>query len=124
MAASSVGRMVVFVNGLPLAVIELKAPGGENDAGRRLQSTPKPTGSRFRRCFAAMLCWFLLTACRRGWARCRRTRALMPWRTTDGMIEPKGMPEMATLGSRVCLSRGASSICCATSPCSVKPAAG
>lgn len=49
--------VVVFVNGLAVAVIELKAPGGENATWPAPSTSSRPTSSRFRRCSAAMPCW-------------------------------------------------------------------
>lgn len=91
--------VVVFVNGLPLAVIELKAPGGENatlaGAFNQLQTYKHEIPSLFR-CNALLVTSDGLSA-RVGSLSADQER-FMPWRTIDGnRVEPKGMPEMATL---------------------------
>lgn len=91
--------VVVFVNGLPLAVIELKAPGGESatldGAFNQLQTYKQQIPALFRS-NALLVTSDGLTA-RVGSLSADQER-FMPWRTTDGRrIEPKGMPEMATL---------------------------
>ncbi|AOV18698.1 DEAD/DEAH box helicase (plasmid) [Acidihalobacter aeolianus] len=91
--------VVVFVNGLPLAVIELKAPGGENatlaGAFNQLQTYKQQIPALFRS--NALLVTSDGLSARAGSLSADQER-FMPWRTTDGTrIEPKGMPEMATL---------------------------
>ncbi|WP_058834589.1 type I restriction endonuclease subunit R [Luteimonas abyssi] len=91
--------VVVFVNGLPLAVIELKAPGGENatlaSAFNQLQTYKQQVPALFRS--NALLVTSDGLSARVGSLSADQER-FMPWRTTDGTrIEPKGMPEMATL---------------------------
>jgi type I restriction enzyme, R subunit len=100
--ASQVKRrpdVVVFVNGLPLAVVELKAPGGENatlaGAFNQLQTYKQQIPALFRS--NALLVTSDGLSARIGSLSADQER-FMPWRTTDGTrIEPKGMPEMATL---------------------------
>jgi len=91
--------VVVFVNGLPLAVIELKAPGGESatlsGAFNQLQTYKQQIPALFR------TNTLLITSdglnARVGSLSADLER-FMPWRTTDGKrIEPKGTPEQATL---------------------------
>ena len=91
--------VVVFVNGLPLAVIELKAPGGENatlaGAFNQLQTYKQQIPALFRS--NALLVTSDGLQARVGSLSADQER-FMPWRTTDGTrIEPKGMPEIATL---------------------------
>jgi len=91
--------VVVFVNGLPLAVVELKAPGGENatlaGAFNQLQTYKQQIPALFRS-NALLVSSDGLTA--RVGSLSADSERFMPWRTTDGArIEPKGMPEMATL---------------------------
>ncbi|MEZ5660428.1 MAG: type I restriction endonuclease subunit R [Burkholderiaceae bacterium] len=91
--------VVVFVNGLPLAVIELKAPGGESatlaGAFNQLQTYKQQIPALFRS--NALLVTSDGLSARVGSLTADQER-FMPWRTTDGSrIEPKGMPEMATL---------------------------
>ena len=91
--------VVVFVNGLPLAVIELKAPGGENatlaGAFNQLQTYKQQIPALFR-CNALLVTSDGLSA--RVGSLSADPERFMPWRTTDGAaISPKGMPEMATL---------------------------
>ncbi len=91
--------VVLFVNGLPLAVIELKAPGGENatltGAFNQLQTYKQQIPTLFRS--NALLVTSDGLSARVGSLSADQER-FMPWRTTDGQhIEPKGSPEMATL---------------------------
>jgi type I restriction enzyme R subunit len=91
--------VVVFVNGLPLAVVELKAPGGENatlaGAFNQLQTYKQQIPALFRS--NALLVTSDGLQARVGSLSADQER-FMPWRTSDGTrIEPKGMPEMATL---------------------------
>ena len=91
--------VVLFVNGLPLAVIELKAPGGESatlqSAFNQLQTYKTQIPALFRS--NALLVTSDGLSARVGSLSADLER-FMPWRTTDGRaIEPKGTPEMATL---------------------------
>jgi type I restriction enzyme R subunit len=91
--------VVVFVNGLPLGVIELKNPGYENatltGAFNQLQTYKTQITSLFRT-NAVLITSDGLTA-RIGSLTANEER-FMPWRTTDGkVIAPKGSPEMAVL---------------------------
>jgi len=91
--------VVVFVNGLPLAVIELKAPGGENatlaGAFNQLQTYKQQIPALFR-ANALLVTSDGLTA--RVGSLSADIERFMPWRTTDGQrTEPKGKPELATL---------------------------
>ncbi len=91
--------VVLFVNGLPLAVIELKAPGGESatlsSAFNQLQTYKQQIPALFRS--NALLVTSDGLSARVGSLSADEER-FMPWRTTNGTrIEPKGMPEMATL---------------------------
>lgn len=91
--------VVLFVNGLPLAVIELKAPGGESatlaGAFNQLQTYKQQIPALFRS--NALLVTSDGLSARAGSLSADLER-FMPWRTTDGArIEPKGAPEMATL---------------------------
>ncbi|AUN94145.1 type I restriction endonuclease subunit R [Pseudazoarcus pumilus] len=91
--------VVVFVNGLPLAVIELKAPGAENatlaGAFNQLQTYKQQIPALFRS--NALLVTSDGLSARVGSLSADQER-FMPWRTTDGArIEPKGTPELATL---------------------------
>ncbi|MDD1530898.1 DEAD/DEAH box helicase [Bradyrhizobium sp. WBOS7] len=91
--------VVIFVNGLPLSVIELKAPGGENatiyGAYNQLQTYKAQIASLFRT-NAVLVTSDGITA-RVGSLTADQER-FMPWRTTDGkVIAPKGQPELTTL---------------------------
>ena len=91
--------IVVFVNGLPLGVIELKAPGGENatlaGAHNQLQTYKAQIPSLFRT-NAVLVTSDGLTA-RIGSLTADQER-FMPWRTTDGkVIAAKGQPELNIL---------------------------
>ena len=91
--------VVVFVNGLPIGVIELKAPGGENatlaGAHNQLQTYKAQIPSLFRT-NAVLVTSDGLTA-RIGSLTADQER-FMPWRTTDGTeIAAKGKPELNTL---------------------------
>ncbi|MCX7627436.1 MAG: type I restriction endonuclease subunit R, partial [Methylophilaceae bacterium] len=91
--------VVVFVNGLPLAVIELKAPG---DAGahlvaafNQLQTYKREIAPLFHT--NALLVTSDGIAARVGSLSADLER-FMPWRTTDGtQTAPKGSPELPTL---------------------------
>ena len=91
--------IVVFVNGLPLGVIELKAPGGENatlsGAHNQLQTYKAQVPSLFRT-NAVLVTSDGITA-RVGSLTADQER-FMPWRTTDGrVIAAKGQPELNIL---------------------------
>lgn len=91
--------VVVFVNGLPLGVIELKAPGGENatltGAYNQLRTYKSQIPSLFRT-NAVLVTSDGLTA-RIGSLTADQER-FMPWRTTDGkVIAAKGQPELNVL---------------------------
>ena len=91
--------VVLFVNGLPLAVIELKNPGDENatldGAFNQLQTYKDEIPSLFRTSAA------LVTSdgihARIGSLTANLER-FMPWRTVDGSaVTPKGEPELGTV---------------------------
>jgi type I restriction enzyme R subunit len=91
--------VVIFVNGLPLAVIELKNPGDENatldGAFNQLQTYKAQIPSLFRTNAALVISDGL--AARIGSLTADRER-FMPWRTVTGKdIAPKGRPELETL---------------------------
>ncbi len=91
--------IVLFVNGLPLAVIELKNPGDENatleGAFNQLQTYKDDIPSLFRT-NAALVTSDGLNA-RLGSLTASFER-FMPWRTVDGSaIAPKGTPELETV---------------------------
>lgn len=91
--------VVVFVNGMPLGVIELKAPGGENatlaGAFNQLQTYKAQIPSLFRT-NTVLVTSDGITA-RVGSLTADQER-FMPWRTTDGkIIAAKGQPELGVL---------------------------
>jgi len=91
--------VVVFVNGLPLGVIELKNPGDENatldGAFNQLQTYKDQIPSLFRT-NAALVTSDGVQA-RLGSLTANRER-FMPWRTVDGSaVAPKGAPELGTV---------------------------
>src|ERR1700730_9559422 len=91
--------IVVFVNGLPLGVIELKAPGGENatlsGAHNQLQTYKSQIPSLFRT--NAVLVTSDGIIARVGSLTADQER-FMPWRTTDGkVVAAKGQPELNIL---------------------------
>lgn len=91
--------VVLFVNGLPLAVIELKAPGsaGANLVGafNQLQTYKQQIAALFHT--NALLVTSDGIAARVGSLSADLER-FMPWRTTDGKnVLPKGQPELPTL---------------------------
>ena len=91
--------VVLFVNGLPLAVIELKAPGnaGANLVGayNQLQTYKVQIPELFNA--NATLITTDGIAARIGSLSAELER-FMPWRTTDGKdVLPKGQPELPTL---------------------------
>ena len=88
--------VMVFVNGMPLAVLELKNPGAENatidGAFNQLQTYKAQIASLFR-LNALLLVSDGITA-RIGSLTADRER-FMPWRTITGEgLAPKGMPEL------------------------------
>lgn len=91
--------VAIFVNGLPLGIIELKNPGSENatldGAYWQLQTYKRDIPALFRT--NALLVISDGLAARIGSLTANRER-FMPWRTTDGgEIAPKNVPELETL---------------------------
>ncbi|WP_288504325.1 type I restriction endonuclease subunit R [uncultured Pseudomonas sp.] len=91
--------VVLFVNGLPLGVIELKAPGSAGahllGAFNQLQTYKKQIPALFNT--NALLVTSDGIAARVGSLSADLER-FMPWRTTDGTnVAPKGAPELSTL---------------------------
>ena len=91
--------VVLFVNGLPLAVIELKNPGDENatleGAFNQLQTYKDQIPSLFRT--NAVLVTSDGLYARVGSLTANLER-FMPWRAVDGSaVAPKGVPELETL---------------------------
>ncbi len=91
--------VVVFVNGLPLGVIELKAPGSGNatlvGAFNQLQTYKKQIPALFNT-NALLVTSDGITA--RVGSLSADLERFMPWRTTTGKdIAPKGAPELSTL---------------------------
>jgi type I restriction enzyme, R subunit len=91
--------VVIFVNGLPLAVIELKNPGDENatidGAFHQLQTYKSQITALFRTNVALMISDGI--AARIGSLTADRER-FMPWRTINGDdLAPKGTPELETV---------------------------
>jgi len=91
--------VVVFVNGLPLGVIELKNPGTEaanlTSAYNQIQTYKTQISSLFRTNAVLVTSDGLLA--RIGSLTANEER-FMPWRTTEGKdIAPKGSPEMGVL---------------------------
>ena len=91
--------MVVFVNGLPLAVIELKNPGDENatleGAFNQLQTYKDEIPSLFRTNAALMTSDGVQARLGSLTASLER---FMPWRTVDGtVVAAKGAPELETV---------------------------
>lgn len=91
--------VVVFVNGLPLAVIELKAPGSDSatlfGAFNQLQTYKQRIPALFHT--NALLVTSDGIDARIGSLSADLER-FMPWRTTDGgSIAAKGLPELSTL---------------------------
>ncbi len=91
--------VVVFVNGLPLGVIELKAPGSTEahllGAFNQLQTYKQQIPQLFHT--NALLVTSDGIAARVGSLSADLER-FMPWRTTDGTdVAPKGAPELSTL---------------------------
>jgi type I restriction enzyme R subunit len=91
--------VVIFVNGLPLGVIELKAPGAGNatmlGAFNQLQTYKAQIPSLFNT-NALLVTSDGITA--RVGSLTADLERFMPWRTTDGTsVTPKGTPELPTL---------------------------
>jgi type I restriction enzyme R subunit len=91
--------VVIFVNGLPLAVIELKNPGDENatldGAFNQLQTYKSQITSLFRTNAALVISDGI--AARIGSLTAERER-FMPWRTVAGDdVVPKGTAELETV---------------------------
>ncbi|WP_322895658.1 MULTISPECIES: type I restriction endonuclease subunit R [unclassified Yoonia] len=91
--------VVVFLNGLPVGVIEVKKPGAENAtlgaAFNQLQTYKAQIPSLFRA--NAVLVTTDGIQARIGSLTADLER-FMPWRTTDGAdVAPKGAPEMSVL---------------------------
>lgn len=91
--------VVLFVNGLPLGVIELKAPGSAGahllGAFNQLQTYKKQIPALFNT--NALLVTSDGISARVGSLSADLER-FMPWRTTDGTnVAPKGAPELSTL---------------------------
>ena len=91
--------IVLFVNGLPLGVIELKNPGDENatmdGAFNQLQTYKAQITSTFRMNEVLVISDGM--AARIGSLTADRER-FMPWRTLTGDdLAPKGVPELETL---------------------------
>ncbi|MEG6550333.1 type I restriction endonuclease subunit R [Desulfocurvibacter africanus] len=91
--------VVLFVNGLPLGVIELKNPGDENStlegAYNQLQTYKAQIPSLFRTNGVLVISDGL---CARMGSLTSDRERFMPWRTTDGSeIAPKGTPELEVL---------------------------
>ena len=90
--------VVIFVNGLPVGVIELKNPGDENatidGAFNQLQTYKGQIGSLFRTNVFLVISDGI--AARIGSLTADRER-FMPWRTVTGDdLAPKGLPELET----------------------------
>ncbi|MDU7523777.1 MAG: type I restriction endonuclease subunit R [Roseomonas mucosa] len=91
--------VVIYVNGLPLAVVELKRPGDENatvdGAFNQLQTYKAQIPSLFRTNAVLVISDGLLA--RVGSLTADRER-YMPWRTVEGDdLAPKGNPELETV---------------------------
>ncbi len=91
--------LVVFVNGLPLAVIELKAPGSAGahllGAFNQLQTYKQQIPALFNT-NALLVTSDGITA--RVGSLSADLERFMPWRTTDGTaVAPRGAPEISTL---------------------------
>ena len=91
--------VVLFVNGLPLAVIELKNPGDENATLEGAFNQLQTYKDQITSLFSANT--VLVTSdglhARLGSLTANPER-FMPWRTVDGsVIAPKGTPELETL---------------------------
>jgi type I restriction enzyme, R subunit len=102
--------VVIFINGLPLAVIEIKNPGTEaatlTAAYNQLQTYKSQISALFRT-NALLVTTDGITA-RLGTLTADLER-FMPWRTVDGeAIAPKGTPEMSVLVKGVLANSGCS----------------
>ena len=91
--------VVVFLNGLPVGVVELKAPGSDtatvDSAFNQLQTYKAQIPALFAS-NAVLIASDGLTA--RVGSLSANLERFMPWRTTDGNeVAPKGHPELATL---------------------------
>ena len=91
--------VVVFLNGLPVAVIEVKKPGAETAtlgaAFQQVQTYKAQIPSLFRTNAVLVTTDGLLARVGSLTADAER---FMPWRTTDGAgVAPKGAPEMSVL---------------------------
>lgn len=91
--------VVLFANGLPLAVIELKAPGSADAdvvaAFGQLQTYKQQVPQLF---YANALLVVSDGMTARVGSLSADFERFMPWRTTDGVaVAPKGVPELATL---------------------------
>jgi type I restriction enzyme R subunit len=91
--------VVLFVNGLPLGVIELKNPGDEfatlQGAFNQIQTYKSEIPSLFRTNAVLVTCDGMQARVGSLTADIER---FMPWRTADGSaIAPKGTPELQTL---------------------------
>ncbi len=91
--------VVVFINGLPIAVVELKAPGSADadlvGAFQQLQTYKQQIPALFQ-ANALLVTSDGLTA--RVGSLSADLERFMPWRTTDGQaVAPKGAAEMSTL---------------------------
>jgi len=91
--------VVVFLNGLPVGVIELKAPGSDSatmqSAFNQLQTYKSQITALFNT-NAVLITGDGITA--RIGSLSADIERFMPWRTTDGKdVAAKGLPELATL---------------------------
>ena len=91
--------VVLFVNGLPLAVVELKNPGDETatlaGAFNQLQTYKSEISSLFRTNGVLVTSDGIIAQIGSLTADIER---FMPWRTVDGAeVAPKGVPELETL---------------------------
>ena len=91
--------LALFINGLPLAVLELKNPGDENatlqGAFNQLQTYKQEIPSLFRTNGLLVTSDGIMA---RAGSLTADIERFMPWRTTDGAeIAPKGTPELGTL---------------------------
>lgn len=91
--------IVVFINGLPVAVVELKNPGAENatldGAFNQLQTYKGQIPSLFRSNGVLVTSDGIMA---RVGSLTADSERFMPWRTIEGKdITPKGWPELATV---------------------------
>ena len=101
--------VVLFVNGLPLAVIELKNPATRTPRSGRPSSSSRRTRRRSRPCSRTTRRWSSPTGCRRGSVRSARgasgssrgargpshARTLTSRALTDAPLLPQGIRERA-----------------------------